>query len=49
MGADHLTPPAVELVKEFCKANALATPRDGWEKALRMPGAEKAEGVSTDA
>ncbi len=35
--------PAVERVREFCKANGFASPRDGWEEALVMPGVEKVE------
>lgn len=45
LGAEHASPPVVDLVKEFCKANGFATPRDGWDNALVMPGAEKAEGA----
>ncbi len=37
VGSTYLVPPVVELVAEFCKANGLDEPRDGWSDVLKFP------------
>ena len=37
LSAKHNAAIAAELVDEFCKANELRDPRDGWEKTLKHP------------
>ncbi len=40
VGASHECTPAADVVKEFCDANDLTEPRDGWEKNLVHPKKE---------
>ena len=37
VGAHHECAPAADAIKEFCNANGLAEPRDGWEKNFVHP------------
>jgi len=37
LSAKHEVPPVVDLVVEFCKANNLPEPRDGWAENLVHP------------
>ena len=41
VGASHECAPAADVVKEFCDANDLVQPRDGWEKHLVHPHNKK--------
>ncbi len=40
VGASHECGPVADVVKEFCAANYLAEPRDGWEKLCVHPEEE---------
>jgi len=37
LSAAHEVPPVVDLIMEFCKANNLSEPRDGWAENLVHP------------
>ncbi len=40
-GASHECAPVADAIKEFCDANDLAQPRDGWEKNFVYPGMDR--------
>ena len=48
VGVGHDSQPVLDRVKEFCKANGLASPREGWAATVVLPEAGK-DGDTKDA
>ena len=46
VGASHECAPVADVVKEFCAANNLAEPRDGWEKNFVHPENERESAIT---